>query len=352
MRKKIIISVLILTFAISSSYAQKKYKYAVQASTEKLLKNPIDTINANDGSSKKIILLSNGTWKYYEPGLKERLDDCSFLHTHWDTTSLFCWKDVSLNDLPTLIDLRIIDSLEQYHYPVMGNVYSKYGMRKRHVHNGVDISPLTVGTALYATFEGRVRYAKYNTGGYGYLVIIRHPNGLESWYAHLCKIVCSVGDYVSAGQIIGYSGNTGRSSGPHLHFELRYKDQTFDPEFLIDFPTGNLKFQTFQLERKFFNIHSRASEMLEEDDDDINDDGQAVIDSFDDDENENSKEEAKTETKTESDSNEGPQYHIIKSGDTLGRLAVKYHTTVDKLCKLNNLTKTSMLHLNQKIRLR
>ncbi len=320
---------------MTDAFAQKRY---VIPSTDKLLKNPIDTISAQDGSSKKIVLLSNGTWKYFEPGLDERLQSCNFLNTHWDTTALFCWKDVALKDLPTVIDLRLIDSLEQYHTPVIGHVFSKYGMRRRHVHNGVDVSPLKVGEALYSTFEGRVRYAKYNSGGYGFLVIVRHPNGLESWYGHLCKINCQVGDYVSAGQIIGYSGNTGRSRGPHLHFEFRYKDQTFDPEFLIDFETGNLKFQTFQLERKFFNIHSRASELLEEDD-------------FDDASPESVVEEAEKPVQIVEEE-ELPVYHIVKSGDTLGAIAVKYHTTVTKLCQLNKITKTSTLQLKQRIRVR
>ena len=97
-----------------------------------------------------------------------------------------------------------------------------------------------------------------NTGGFGNLVIVRHPNGLETWHAHLSKLNVQVNEYVKTGQVIGFSGNTGRSRGPHLHFEMRYCDQTFDPEFIIDFPTGCLKYHTFALEKSFFNIHSRA----------------------------------------------------------------------------------------------
>ena len=328
------------------SYGQKKRYYAPVVTIERLIKTPIDTISAQDGSSKQVVLYSNGTWNYYEKGLKERLESNEFITSHWDTASLFCWKDVPLNSLPLVIDLHLIDSLEQFHYPVIGTVFSKYGMRRRHVHNGVDISPLKVGEALYATFEGKVRYAKYNSGGYGNLVIIRHPNGLESWYGHLSKLNCKPNDYVSAGQIIGWSGNTGRSRGPHLHYEFRYKDQTFDPEFLIDFASGSLKFQTFQLERKFFNIHSRASEMLEEDD--YEDSPDKVIADI-----ENQEEKPSGGDVSSEVADENPAvYHIIKSGDTLGAIAIKYHTTVTKLCQLNNISKTTTLRLKQRLRVR
>ena len=335
--KNIIRYILVLILLIVSSIPvdAQRTRYVIPG-IEKLVKNTIDTISAQDGSQRKVILYSNGTWKYAEDGLVARLDSCEFMNNHWDTTELFCWKDVQLNDLPSLIDLQLIDSLPEYHFPVIGNVFSKYGMRRRHVHNGVDISPLKIGEALYSTFEGKVRYAKYNTGGYGYLVIIRHPNGLESWYGHLSKLMCHAGDYVSAGQIIGYSGSTGRSRGPHLHFELRYKDQTFDPEFLIDFETGALKFQNFQLERKFFNIHSRASEFLEEDDY----------------EESPQKELANADNPVLIDEASEPQYHIVKSGDTLGHIAAKYGTTVSKLCELNHISKTTILQLKQHIRVR
>ena len=164
-----------------------------------------------------------------------------------------------------MVELKLVDDLTQFKSPVTGKVLSKYGPRRRRNHNGVDI-PLRPGEPVYATFDGRVRYAKYNTGGYGNLVIVRHRNGLETWNAHLSKLNVKPNDYVKAGQVIGFSGNTGRSRGPHLHYEMRYQDQTFDPEFIVDFETGQLKYQTFALEKSFFNIHSRASEILEEED--------------------------------------------------------------------------------------
>ena len=233
---------------------------------EELPQRPLDTLPTDDPETK-VILYSNNTWSFYRPSLRT-LDSLPVYAQHWDTSQVFAYKSIEYADLPPVIDLKIVKNLSEFTPPVVGNVLSKYGPRRRRNHNGVDI-PLKVGEPVRAAFDGRVRYAKYNTGGFGNLVIVRHPNGLETWHAHLSKLNVQVNEYVKTGQVIGFSGNTGRSRGPHLHFEMRYCDQTFDPEFIIDFPTGCLKYQTFALEKSFFNIHSRASEILEEDDDEL-----------------------------------------------------------------------------------
>ncbi|MBO5873480.1 MAG: LysM peptidoglycan-binding domain-containing protein, partial [Rikenellaceae bacterium] len=146
-----------------------------------------------------------------------------------------------------------------------------------------------------------------------------------------------VGDYVKAGQVIGFSGNTGRSRGPHLRFEIRYKDQTFDPEFLIDFENGQLKYQTFMLEKKFFNIHSRASELLEEDEDLefplLSDDSAPV-------KAENA-ERASREI-----------WHIVKQGDMLSKIARRYGVTVNQICRLNNIKSTTTLRIGRRLRIK
>jgi LysM repeat protein len=169
------------------------------------------------------------------------------------------------------------------------------------------------------------------------LIIIRHLNGLETWYAHLSRNNVKEGDYVKAGQVIGFSGNTGRSRGPHLHFEMRYCDQTFDPEFLIDFENGQLKYQTFILEKKFFNIYSRASELLEEEEDLnfplLSDDSAPV--------------------KAENAERESREiWHIVKSGDMLGKLARRYGVTVNQICRLNKIKSTTTLKLGRRLRIK
>jgi murein DD-endopeptidase MepM/ murein hydrolase activator NlpD len=119
----------------------------------------------------------------------------------------------------------------EYHPPVMvGKHTSGYGWRWGRMHEGVDIAYNNKDTS-YSTFAGVVRYARggYN-GGYGKLVIVRHFNGLETYYAHHWNLLVEEGDTVSAGTPLGIIGSTGRSNGPHLHFEVRFLGESMDPD--------------------------------------------------------------------------------------------------------------------------
>ena len=162
-----------------------------------------------------------------------------------------------MSEMPKSVVIDLVDSLTSYHCPYQGSVHprGKYGPRRRRQHQGVDL-PLKTGDPVYATFCGRVRISQYNRGGYGNLVIIRHDNGLETYYGHLSERLVEPDQWVEAGQIIGLGGSTGRSTGPHLHFETRYYGQSFDPERLIDFKNGTLSRETFLLKKSFFSIYS------------------------------------------------------------------------------------------------
>lgn len=323
------------------SAAQRKYNL------EELPRIPIDTVDtATPGV--KIITYTNNTWEYYLPDY-ESLVNQSVYQDHWVTNEVFAYRDVKISDVPESMEIELIESLDGYHPPVLGRVSSRYGPRRRGMHKGIDIG-LPTGEPIYATFEGKVRYARYNSGGYGYLVIIRHPNGLETYYGHLCKLNVSVNDYVVAGQVIGYGGNTGRSSGPHLHYEMRYADLTFDPERIIDFSTGDLKWQNFVLERGYFNISSKLTEALEEDEGDL---GDMFVDK---DGNPLSSEEIvdnleKSAAKPKTTVND-VLYYKVKSGDNLSKIAAKYGTTVGNLCKLNGIKSSTPIRIGQRLRVR
>lgn len=132
-------------------------------------------------------------------------------------------------------DLRRED-LAKFKRPVSGHLTSRYGYRPiyKRMHHGVDLK-LNIGDTVRAALPGRVKLLAYNKGGYGYFMIITHANGLETLYGHLSGFIAKKGDLVSAGDPIAKGGTTGRSTGPHLHFETRYNGIPFDPNLLHPF---------------------------------------------------------------------------------------------------------------------
>ena len=220
----------------------------------------VDTIpSSNEGVN--IVLFNDNTWRYVRNRSISADDDTVFT-SDWDTIKLQAYG-IELKDMPVSVVIDLVDSLKSYHYPHVGKINSKYGVRRRRSHQGTDID-LEVGDPVYAVFDGRVRISQYQNGGYGNLVIIRHDNGLETYYGHLSERLVKPNEWVTAGQVIGYGGSTGRSTGPHLHFETRYKGQSFDPERLIDFTTGTLRRETFLLKKSYFSIYSKFTQDFDE----------------------------------------------------------------------------------------
>ena len=286
----------------------------------------IDTLST-ENDAVQVILYSNNSWKYVLN--REVAKDSTIFEKYWDTTTLFPYKDVDMSGMPKSVVIDLVDSLTSYHCPYQGSVHprGKYGPRRRRQHQGVDL-PLKMGDPVYATFCGRVRISEYNKGGYGNLVIIRHDNGLETYYGHLSERMVEPDQWVEAGQIIGLGGSTGRSTGPHLHFETRYYGQSFDPERLIDFKNGTLSRETFLLKKSFFSIYSNAGQDF---DDEI---ANEELD------------------KKEAAEKAAMQYHRIKSGDTLGAIARRYGTTATNICRLNGIKSTTILRLGKSLRVR
>ena len=286
----------------------------------------IDTL-ATDNDAVQVILYSNNSWKYVRN--REIAKDSTIFEKYWDTTTLFPYKDLDMSSMPKSVVIDLVDSLTAYHCPHQGSVHphGKYGPRRRRQHQGVDL-PLKTGDPVYAAFCGRVRISQYNNGGYGNLVIIRHDNGLETYYGHLSERMVQPGQWVEAGQIIGLGGSTGRSTGPHLHFETRYYGQSFDPERLIDFKNGTLSRETFLLKKSFFSIYSTAGQDFE---DEIANEEQ---------------------DKKEAAEKEAMKYYKIRSGDTLGAIARRHGTTVSNICRLNGIKSTTVLRIGRSLRVR
>ena len=287
---------------------------------------PIDTLDTED-RFQKVVLFDNGTWLYYnieKPEIPDSLDD-----DHWITEQVHSYSDVALKDLPEQVELTLVDSVHGYSIPHPGYITSRYKFRKKRPHKGVDIG-LNKGDAVYAAFDGVVRAALPTrmTGGYGNVLVIRHLNGLETYYGHLSSYIVESGDIVRAGELIGYGGSTGRSTGPHLHFETRYMGQAFDPERIFDFDRGTLRSETFLLKKHYFSINSHQGMT----------DQQSLSAS------------KKTPRASSSGSTSSAKYYKVKKGDTLSKIAKRHGTTVKKLCQLNKIRENKPLQIGQRIR--
>ncbi|MBE6240223.1 MAG: LysM peptidoglycan-binding domain-containing protein [Bacteroidales bacterium] len=292
-----------------------------------LFRSPSDPVDTLDTAHEhiKVVLYGDQTWHYYKT--PEYQDSIDVFGEYWKTSGANPYG-IELSEMPDQWAIWCVDSLDQYHCPFQGEVYhrGKFGMRRGRRHQGVDL-PLKTGEPIYATFTGKVRVSK-NWSSYGNMVIIRHENGIETFYAHLSKRLVEAGDWVNAGDVIGYGGSTGRSSGPHLHFETRYKGFAFDPQWLIDFKTGELRHRLFVLKKKYFDIYSNYEQDFE-------------------DEARNEEEDKKEDAEREA-----MRWYTIKSGDTLGGIAYRNGTTVKELCRLNGIKADAILKIGKKIRVR
>ena len=200
-------------------------------------------------------------------------------------------------------------------------MYKRQGWRRGRYHNGTDID-LNTGDTVRAAWSGKIRYAKFNDAGFGNLVIIRHDNGLETFYAHLSKHLCAPNQEVKAGDPIGLGGNTGHSYGSHLHFEVRFYDAPMDPEQIIDFANKKVKDDNLMVHAKLFRPGAKASS--------------------------NSGNNYASSGSTSGDR----KYYRIRSGDTLGAIAQRNRTTVSKLCQLNGIRPTTVLQIGRNLRIR
>ena len=192
-----------------------------------------------------------------------------------------------------------------FNMPFVGTITSRYGWREGKNHNGIDID-LEVWDPVKAAFPGMVRYIG-NSGGYGRLVVIRHYNGLETFYAHLHRYKVKVGDLVEAGDVIGLGGSSGKSTGSHLHFEVRYKGIPFNPEHIISFNDEKLIADTVICSKSRY--------------------GYTVIP-------------------------KGTVFYTIKGGDYLYKIAGEFGISVKKLCYLNGINRNSVLRVGQKLRIK
>jgi hypothetical protein len=226
----------------------------------------------------------------------------------WDSKNVNPYR-IDGSKFNDTLNITLYDSANNFYCAMpldMCKINSVFGMRHSRWHYGIDLD-LEIGQPVYAAFDGMVRIVQYDHRGYGYYVMLRHYNGFETLYGHLTKQLVKVGQLVKAGEIIGLGGSTGRSSGPHLHFEVRYEGNPIDPEFMYDFPNNRLFNKRFQLLPSHFEYLKNARKVY---------------------------------------------YHRVKSGQTLSTIARKYRVSVNTLYKLNRLNSRSVIRPGRKIRIR
>lgn len=292
---------------------------------------PVDTLDVGDGRFQ-IVLKDDNTWTVIKN--ISALAEEDIFKKYWNTHITNPYN-VSIESIDYRTTIFLVDSISHFVCPHQGKVFSKFGVRHGRRHQGADV-PYPTGTPVYCAFDGRVRLAEPHRG-YGNLIIIRHENGLETFYGHLSRIDVKVGQWVHAGDLIGLGGSTGRSSGPHLHFETRYRGFAFDPEWIVDFEHGVLRKNAFVLRRSYLSAYSKY-----------------VPESIDEEEEQYlTEEQIKAEEERIAKERAAMKYHSIRSGDTLSGLASKYGTTVSKICSLNpGLKPTTVLSIGRKIRVK
>ena len=259
----------------------------------------------------------------------------------WDTRAVNPYREQP-DPIPERFSLWVVDSLDSYACPYVVHPRSLFGYRHGRRHQGIDL-PYPTGTPVPAAFDGKVRISDY-VGGYGNLVVIRHANGLETFYGHLSKRNVQSGDWVSAGDIIGLGGSTGRSTGPHLHFETRYKGAAFDPSWLIDFETGTLRHRLLKIRSWYFNPNQRYVQNVDDEDEIFRTDEEDRLLA-----EEQAKKEAAARAAAEA---AAMRYHTVRSGDTLSAIARRYKTSVREICRLNGIKETTVLQVGRRLRVR
>ena len=268
---------------------------------------------------RKSLMKFVGTSLVYEDAAAENEDDI-LKESAPHSTSIHS-KKTDFSNLTDAIEVPLVDNKAKkyFSFPSDGvRITSRFGPRRRRYHYGIDLG-LRLGEPIRSMFDGIVRVAK-RAGAYGNLVIIEHDNKLETYYAHLSKINVAEGDEIKAGEVLGLGGSTGRSTGPHLHLEIRYQGAAINPEDVIDFSTYALKDNTLELTKDNFRHHSSRNSNVKL---------------------------ANNKTKA----TKGGQYTKVRKGETLSSIAKRNGTTVRKLAKLNNI-KGSRIKAGQKIRIR
>ena len=305
--KYLFIIVNLLIFPINNLFAQADDDKKHTTSEEITVLNGERKLVADKANTKLEIAAIDSIRMFLE--LEEEDEDLSPAEELYERI----WNNMFVKDYSNVAvpDSFRID-LSSFIMPFEGKVTSPFGPRRRRFHYGTDVK-LQKGDTVVAAFEGKVRVKQYEKRGYGYYLVLRHPNGLETVYGHLSKFLVDEDETVVAGQPIALGGNTGRSTGSHLHFECRFLGQAIDPADIVDFNNFCTFDEVYIFQKSKINGISKNN-------------------------------------KNYVAGSETIKYHRIRQGDTLGKIASKYRVSINTLCRLNGIKQTTVLRVGRVIR--
>ena len=309
--KKIFGTLLLLAFAASGVSAQTITSKSKHSDAHRQLL-------ANQAKSKnQIKLVEKNTFIDLIDDIEPEPD----IYTEgWNSKSVNPFKE---SDVP---NSKVID-VTGYFMPVPGRVTSNYGYRAKfgRMHKGVDLA-LRSNDTVYAAFDGKVRLTNYEARGYGNYVILRHPNGLETVYGHLNRHLVKPDQVVKAGQPIGLGGSTGRSTGPHLHFETRYMGYAINPNAIFDFANQTTHTDTYTFSKSTYTQPRSFAP---------------------------SRNVAKSDKSNPyRQASDNPGTYTVKSGDTVASIARSYGMSATTLRRINNMAKTDAIRTGQVLKLK
>jgi murein DD-endopeptidase MepM/ murein hydrolase activator NlpD len=288
MRYRILLASFCISFPYFSLNVFSQQGNDTIPASQEIVEENLDEDNQNDSTLKETIVMAFDSVTV--PGAK--------IYPVWSNATVNPYNI----DLTKKADTTFI-SLSGYVHPVPGRITSNFGFRRWRWHYGTDLK-LQVGDSVRCAFNGMIRIAK-KSRTFGNYVVIRHDNGLETIYGHLSKILINVNQRINAGNVLGLGGNTGRSTGPHLHYEVRYLGNSINPLDIINIAEGKVISDSLYLSSKHFEYISEIRKI---------------------------------------------RYYVIRKGDTLGRIASRNRVSVSQICRLNNLKRNSLLKVGRRIR--
>ena len=306
--KRILGTLLLAAFAVAGVAAQKVTSKAAHSKAhEQLLAKAAE-------SKDQIKLVDKNTYIDLMDDIEPEID---IFTEGWNSRSVNPFKE---SEVP---NSKVID-VTGYYMPCPGKITSNYGYRAKfgRMHKGVDLA-IRSNDTIYAAFDGKVRLTNYEAKGYGNYVIIRHPNGLETVYGHLNKHLVKPDQTVKAGDPIGLGGSTGRSTGPHLHFETRYMGYAINPSAIFDFANQTTHTDTYTFSKSTYTQPRNFA--------------------------------PKKSNETVNPYRQGGDLastYTVKSGDTVAAIAKRYGMSATTLRRLNNMAKTDVISVGQVLKLK